>query len=47
MRDRQSPCRISDDVLDRSVTGINLDGVDLRTLTAAEPTLLLFLRHLG
>ena len=41
------PCRLPDHVLDRRLAGLNLDATSLRTLTAGEPTLLLFLRHFG
>ena len=47
MTQTKLPCRIPDHVLDRSVSGPNLDATDLRSIAGGEPTLLIFLRHLG
>ena len=47
MHSERLPCRLPDHVLDRSLSGLNLDAVTLRDLTSGEPTLLLFLRHFG
>jgi hypothetical protein len=38
---------LSDDVLDRPITGVRLDGATLREITSAGPVLLVFLRHFG
>ena len=38
---------VPDTVLDRAVSGPNLEETDLRSIAGGEPTLLIFLRHLG